>query len=488
MDESDDENGGFSSPLEDNQSISGYESATDGNLRRKMTDDMTNGNERIKKQKMDTGTNKQDKKSKEKQKDKNKNGKPNSGLFGDWEKNRVFKTFIIEPKDEQSKPLHIMEIARLLHNIKITYQELVQAGRNRYKITFANPRHAEQLINSKVLTEDFKYKIYVPTMYKETIGIVKDIPPSIPESELLANLESERIKITKIERIMKLQKKDLVPTYSIRIYAEGEKLPREVQIYGQPKEVECYIFPLKCCVKCVRYGHKTKACKSPKVRCTNCSNEGHQGHECNSLNISCWHCKEAHKAFDPDCKERQRQDDIRKAMAYNKLTFMEAAKLYPVQRQVQYRLQDKAEFPELDEPENQEQDLIVNTENPQNQTLKNKPPNVINQKQVINKNTPPNNTQTNNNNNNAPSEYITKTELEQIVNKLKVEIIKQLNVTKLINKIKQIQETIVNNISQANETNSKTNNHQLLIDINKQLNELVNPEILQNSEPPDRKS
>lgn len=167
---------------------------------------------------------------------------------------------------------------------------------------------------------------------------------------------------------------------------------------------------------------------------------------------------------------------------------MEAAKLYPVQRQVQYRLQDKAEFPELDEPENQEQDLIVNTENPQNQTFKNKPPNVINQKQVINKNTPPNNTQTNNNNNNAPSEYITKTELEQIVNKLKVEIIKQLNVTKLINKIKQIQETIVNNISQANETNSKTNNHQLLIDINKQLNELVNPEILQNSEPPDRKS
>lgn len=244
MENANGENEGYFSPLEDNQSD--YDSiadvtdqsdentnqitdtTSDGNLRRKITDDIDDGNGLPKKQKMESVSDKNNNKN-----NKNKNGNAKGGLLGDgWKHNKVFKTFILEPEnlpnDENPiKLLHIMEIAKLLRSIKINYQELVQAGRNRFKITFANPRHAENLINSKILTNDYKYKISVPTMYKETIGVIRNVPPTISEKDLHANLESERIKITNVERIKKLQKKDLVPTYSIKIYAEGEKLPRD---------------------------------------------------------------------------------------------------------------------------------------------------------------------------------------------------------------------------------------------------------------------
>lgn len=484
MEEDDEENGGFSSPLDDNDSLNGYESANEGKLRRKMNDDIGSDTDNtVKKPKMDVETNKNGKKNKDKKKDK-KNGEAAGGLPGDgWQRNRVFKTFIMEPEGEKSEPIHIMEIAKLLRDIKITYQQLVQAGRNRFKVTFANPRNAEQFINSKVLTEDFKYKIYVPTMYKETIGVVRNVPPKISDALILANLETERIKITKVERTKKLQKKDLVPTYAIRIYAEGEKLPRKVQIYGLDYEVDCYVFPLKCCVKCVRYGHKSKSCKSPKVRCYNCSDEGHEGQNCTSQNVKCMHCKEEHKAFDPECRERVRQDNIRKAMAYNKLSFVEAARHYPVTSQVQYRLQDNFQFPPLNQPEIQP---INNSNTPNTQNIQNQ------NKQTTNKNNndtkQSSNAQSNNNNNQAPTEYITKAELEQIVHKLKVEIIKQLNVTKIINKIKEIQETIINNLSTNNDPNNKIDNHLLLLNINNQLNELVNPDILQTPKPPNKQT
>lgn len=168
-------------------------------------------------------------------------------------------------------------------------------------------------------------------------------------------------------------------------------------------------------------------------------------------------------------------------MAYNKLSFVEASRQYPTASQIQYRIQDNSQFPDLPPPES-EPESILNTEIPQNNN-KNKPKSK-NQPKTNNKQTP---TTTQMNNNHTPSEYITKSELEQIVNQLKVEIVKQLNVTKLISKIKEIQETIKNNISKSNEENSQIDNHKLLIDINLQLSDLVNPEILQKPKPPDVK-
>lgn len=149
-------------------------------------------------------------------------------------------------------------------------------------------------------------------------------------------------------------------------------------------------------------------------------------------------------------------------MAYNKLTYLEAVKLYPNPSQTQFRLQNR-DFPSLLDSGHE----IVNSSQP-NHTNNNN--NTVNH--VIT------NTQTESNH---PKEYITKTELTLIVNQLKTEIVKQLNITKLLIKIKEIQETITTSIDNSN---NQSDNHQLLLNINKQLDEIINPEIIQNPKPP----
>lgn len=66
----------------------------------------------------------------------------------------------------------------------------------------------------------------------------------------MIKLESKRIKIKKIEKYKKKGK--LVPTYSFKLYAESEKLLRDVTIFGIPRAVDVYL----------RYGHRLNACKS----------------------------------------------------------------------------------------------------------------------------------------------------------------------------------------------------------------------------------
>lgn len=468
----------------------GYESASDGvlSLRRKMSsdgeDDQKKGRKKRKKDKdreKQNGDSEKDKIGKTKM-DVSEKYKERDGFLEDgWEKNKLFTTFFIEPTDPTTN-IHVMELARTLHNIKITnYTELKTAGKNRYRITFANPKHAENLINSKILKETFKYKIYVPAMFKETIGVVRDIPPSIPEQEILEKLESERINIKKVERIQKMEKGKLVPTYSVKIYAEGDKLPREVIIFGIPKIVEVYLFPVKFCYKCLRYGHRVKACKSGQQRCYICANGDHEGKDCKSLDLRCFHCGGSHKAFDVNCKERIRQENINKSMAYNKLTFNEAEKRYPRKSQTEIRLQSNEEFPPITDKSDEAIPQETNW-NPkaQQDTNPNSKPNVQeSQTQTYTNNKNKSNTQEI-----TEEKYITKVELEQIVNSLKMEMIKQLNMNKMITKIKQIKDKIDKTISNKKDNKQTNNSDEILKQISDQLQEIVNPTFLKPNENP----
>lgn len=472
----DDEYRRSSSLLIDNDreldSGTGYESASEGShpQRRKMSsgseDEAKKDKKRRKKDKEKQNGDKDRAKSKKEKTDVSDKYRERDGFIeDDWKKNNTYKTFFIEPT-EDSKHIHVMEIARTLHNIKITnYTELSTAGRNRYKITFANPKHAENLINSKILTETFKYKIYVPNMFKETIGVVRDIPPSISDSEIFAKLESNRIKISKVERIMKMDKGKLVPTYSVRIFAEGDKLPKEVTIFGMPRTVDVYLFPLKYCLKCLRYGHRVKACKSKQDRCYVCGNLEHEGKSCTSMNIRCFHCAGQHKAFDINCRERIRQENINKSMAYNKLTFNEAEKRYPRQSQTEIRLQSNEDFPTIDN----NPDHVIPTVN--NWTQKtSKPNNNTGKVQKMQEN--------------PTEQYITKTELEQIVNTLKAELVKQLNMNKMISKMKQIKEQIDKAIQNTDKSQVTSNSNSILKNLSDQIQELVNPTFLKSNVTP----
>ncbi|XP_062538587.1 uncharacterized protein LOC134206865 [Armigeres subalbatus] len=240
-----------------------------------------------------------------------------------------------------------MEIAKILHNIGIkNYKELKFAGQGRYRITFNRPREAEDLLNSKLLSEEFKYKVYVPNMLKESIGIIRNVPPSLTETEILNNIQTGgKKKIIKVERINRMKDQILIPTYTVKVYVTGQELPENVSIYGVPAIVEAYIFPIKMCNKCWRYGHRQIACKCRNERCENCGQE-HGGQDCSNP-TSCIHCKQMHKVTARNCPERIRQDKIRYVMANERLTFMEAANKFPKPNQVQNRLDSLTDFPPI---------------------------------------------------------------------------------------------------------------------------------------------
>lgn len=149
--------------------------------------------------------------------------------------------------------------------------------------------------------------------------------------------------------------------------------------------------------------------------------------------------------------------------------------MYPRQTQhsrIQYRLQNQQDFPYLDK-----------SDTPLSQISNEYPTSSSSRISILKTQSVSSTTSVKE----PPSEYITKNQLEQIVNNLKIEIIKQLNITKLISKIKEIQETVKQNIQKDNKNNPDTNNSILLV-INKQLEELIHPEILQPQKSPTTKN
>lgn len=398
--------------------------------------------------------------------------------FDGWIKNTIYTTFFIEPLNisttnniassnpiTNQKYIHIMEIAKMLHNIGIReYKELTQAGRARFKIKFHRPTQAEPLLNSKLLTDTFKYKIYVPNMFKQTIGIIRNIPQAFTEEEIKENISSNK-KIEKVERIMRLKEDRLVPTYTVKIFVEGDKLPEEVKIYGIVAKVEVYLFPLKVCQNCWRFGHKAKACKA-KVRCETCGLE-HETKLCNSSSISCVNCKGKHLASDRDCPERLRQDKIRSAMATEKLTFAEAARKIPKNKieSVQYRINSVGDFPTLGNAslnqvfkKYQNLNPVIHSSKPKSmaQIIRNTYP----QPEIVPE--PAHEFKEN------PHKT---TEFEKFIQDMKEIIIQELNIGKLIQKVKEIQNEIK---TTTNKNVSDWQSDLLLIKINEELNSLFN--------------
>lgn len=392
-----------------------------------------------------------------------------------WTKNTIYTTFIIEKKkkdgngtekeyNQKEKYPHPMEVAKMLQNIGVkNYREMKSVGRGRFQITYDKPREAEQLINSKLLTDEFGYTVFVPGRFKESIGVVRNVPPTLNEDEILNNISSGNIQIQKVERInRKVADNKFTPTYSIKIYAKGQHLPDSIMIYGIPARCEPYIFPLKVCNKCWRFGHVERFCKSQNPRCNNCGNE-HTEKECQNETTTCVNCKGEHKANDKECPERRRQDKIRVDMAVNKTSFFEATKKYPRNNisTVQYRLESEKQFPSLPEIENET--LSKNFAQPRKDKKKNiQQKYTFPQAEII-----PEPQHTFEENPHRTSE------IERITQHIKEEIIKQLNLKNIVDKIKAIQ----NNISQNTQKTDTIEQDLLIINISNELNAIINPEI-----------
>lgn len=268
-------------------------------------------------------------------------------------RNYSYNVIFIEPisiKEDQTL-LEPMEVGKFLHDLNLDqFCELKRAGQYRYKLIYKIPQDTEKILNATSLLRNNNYKAYIPKMLTETTGVIKDIPTSFTDSEIRMNAVCNK-KIINVERIKRIRDSELVNTRSVKVTVEGPELPRVIQIYGVFCKPEIYIYPVRICNKCWRIGHKAAACKSKEtcLRCGKYITEEHKGCD-EGTPIKCKNCGNKHLPTDKNCPERKRREHINAAMMLNKMTFMEAAELYPNTQNRFSLLESTEEFPNLEAP------------------------------------------------------------------------------------------------------------------------------------------
>ncbi|XP_062541497.1 uncharacterized protein LOC134209536 [Armigeres subalbatus] len=253
-------------------------------------------------------------------------------------KNNTYNVVFIEPISikEGETLLEPMEVGKFLYEVKLDqFAELKRAGQYRYKLTYKKPQDTEKILNSAPLLKENNYRAFIPKMLTETTGVIKDVPTSLTEHEIYEKIISSK-KVIKVDRIKRKKGDSLVNTRSVKITVEGSELPRVIQLYGVLRKPELYIYPVRICNKCWRFGHKAAACKG-KLTCQRCGKmitDEHSGCDATTP-AKCKNCGRNHLPTDA-------------AMTINKMTFSEAEEMYPRTSNQYAILESMGEFPGLE--------------------------------------------------------------------------------------------------------------------------------------------
>lgn len=223
--------------------------------------------------------------------------------------------------------IHPMSLGRKIVNFKVKgVQELKKVGRNRIKCIFDSAMSANNFLDSPFAKQN-NLNAYLPINQVQRQGLVRNVDPSIEESEILSNL-SQTFHVSSVRRLKKRVvdpngQTSYVPIPLVVVTFKGKCLPDHVNLFFTRCPVEPYVkLPVQC-YNCLRYGHTAKACRS-KTRCCNCSLE-HKSQNCpNSRCPCCIYCKGTHSALSRDCPQRHIEIRIGQYMAYENISYNEA--------------------------------------------------------------------------------------------------------------------------------------------------------------------
>lgn len=241
-------------------------------------------------------------------------------------------------------PSHPVHVGRLLKEAGIThFSDIQKIGMFRFRITASTKKEKERIQNVKM--EHQNLKIYEPMRKNKTICFIRGVPRSFEEEEIQDNLETD-YEILHVERIRKRGRDTkLRDTENIKLTVKGQEVPERVKIYGCPFKAELYIFPVRQCRQCWRFGHAIKQCRS-RPRCRKCGGR-HLEEECEDQE-KCVNCGRNHDAQARECPERIRRWKILEKVKDGK-TFAEAENIYP-------KLSNRFANLEVEEEEDQEED------------------------------------------------------------------------------------------------------------------------------------
>lgn len=241
---------------------------------------------------------------------------------------------------EKPHPIHPTQVGKILiaNNFQ-EFSEISKIGKFRFKIYTSNSKALKSL-----KLASYNLKLFIPKIKDSVLCFVKGVPTDLEEDEIKDNIQSD-CEILSIERVKRLdEEKNLKNTANLKIKINGIIVPNRVKIFGCFFKTELYVFPVRQCQKCWRYGHSSKYCNA-KDRCVNCGGE-HTLNECNKT-TKCSNCRQQHVASSSDCPERKRRQDILKEMKRRTISYSEAEKIFPKLTNRFSVLNEEEAFPSL---------------------------------------------------------------------------------------------------------------------------------------------
>ena len=195
-----------------------------------------------------------------------------------------------------------------------SFIQINKKGPSRFVLTFKLYSEANKFIEDKViLLVEPEWVSYIPDHAIYIVGIVYDIPEDFSDEDLLEGLDQNSAKnIKRISRCYRpATEKDIgkekyklgeqnewVPSEEIKIYCTSS-LPEYILIHKASRKVHKFIFPLRRCFRCQRFGHNYNSCRH-SVRCVKCGGDHERAH-CTVNYRKCANCKENHSAYDEEC-------------------------------------------------------------------------------------------------------------------------------------------------------------------------------------------
>ena len=235
----------------------------------------------------------------------------------------------VQSNNQNIGQLHPAAIGYKLKSNQITgVVETQFSGKNRIKVEFNDPLLANKFISHPILEKE-QWKAFIPSNNLYRKGVIKNVPKILTDDIINEELKEDNELFESIEsfyRIKKTINDKQIDTEIIVITFIGQLLPENVWLFNNKFRVTPYISRVIQCTKCLLYGHRQAQCKG-RLRCNYC---GQSHDDCpNKLDPLCFHCGGKHPSTFNHCPEKNRQRDIKKMMAYERLSFYDASRLCP---------------------------------------------------------------------------------------------------------------------------------------------------------------
>lgn len=157
---------------------------------------------------------------------------------------------------EKNHPNHPTLVGKFLRERGyLDCTEITKLGKIHFKIDTKSEAGLRRLNLAEI-----NLRPYEPKNRNHTIAFVRGVPESFAEDEMLDNSEAE-YQVIQVQRIKRRDRNGgLQDTTNIKVTVEGTQVPKWLKIYGCNFRPELYIFPIRQCQNCWRFGHGAKFC------------------------------------------------------------------------------------------------------------------------------------------------------------------------------------------------------------------------------------